>query len=66
MILVARMTLRDLLIATKTGGMSWEGSGVGGAGGHLWLRAIESGSSKKQQQVCITSKLSLWLKLINF
>lgn len=59
------MTLRDLLIATKTGGMSWEGSGVGGAGGHLRLRAIESGSSKKQQ-VCITSKLSLWLKSINF
>lgn len=65
MILVARMTPRDLLIATKTGGMSWEGSGVGSAGGHLRLRAIESGSSK-MQQVCVTSKLSLRLKLINF
>ena len=43
--------------SNKSGDMSWEGSGVGGAGGHLWLLGIESGSSIEAASVAQINKL---------
>lgn len=43
--------------SNKSGDMSWEGNGVGGAGGHLWLLGIDSGPSKEAANVAQINKL---------